>query len=77
MNSNMHNLKNIVCAECKCRFAIPVALYEAALCSDSIVFYCPYGHDLRFPKPEEKTPEEKDNVVQLHIVKKDDARSDN
>ncbi len=65
-------LKVVICAECKCRFAMPIALFESALCSDSILFYCPYGHDLRFPKNkgEEAEPEVKDNVVKLHIVKK-------
>ena len=65
---NGRALKTIICVECNCRFAIPMALYEAAICSESILFYCPYGHDLRFPK---HGIEEKDNVVQLHIVKKD------
>ena len=70
------NLKVITCVACKCRFGIPMALYEVALCRDDIIFYCPYGHDLRFPNRGE-IHEGKDNVVQLHIVKKDNDTGTN
>ena len=66
------NLKVVVCDQCNCRFGISSALYEVATCSEDITFYCPYGHNLMFPKTTKVLPEKKDNIVQLHIVKKEE-----
>lgn len=53
---------------------MPDALYEASHCESSILFYCPYGHELHFPKTSKEKIQERingtkeDNVVPLRVV---------
>lgn len=65
----------ITCWRCKCEYALPVALYQAAKASERINFYCPYGHEAHYPAGEtneDKLRRERDRLAQ-RLVEKDDA----
>ena len=64
----------LTCCKCKCKFAIPDALYEAAQASSAINFYCPYGHIQHFAEGEseqQKLRRERDRLKQ-RLAQKDD-----
>jgi len=70
----------VKCTECGTDFILPEALYTAAQNSDSIMFYCPYSHEMHFiageveNEAEEEVAEEvagyHDNVIPFSKGKK-------
>lgn len=78
----MSNIIKTTCARCKCSFGIPDTLYETALHSEQIIFYCPYGHQLHYTPTQnihqienqnKKEPEEErtDNVIYMAKYRKE------
>ena len=62
------------CCRCKTNFSLPEPLFLAAKASESITFYCPYGHPQIFRKGEtdaEKMRRERDQLRQ-RLAQKDD-----
>lgn len=54
----------VKCFVCKTSFALPSALHTSAKCSQKILFYCPYGHELCFPPDLEE-------VKHIEIIKEE------
>lgn len=67
-------MSNAKCCKCKTDFDLPDALWEAAMRSDEISFWCPYGHEQHFTQPNVMTEEPKAAVLKL--VPKDSAWPD-
>ena len=53
-----HDCEWVTCCSCRCDFALPYELYEAARHSERILFYCPYGHGQFFVLQPPKATEE-------------------
>lgn len=70
----IHIIETGGCYRCKCPIYLPVELYKAALASQSINFYCPYGHQQHFIEgetEETKLRRERDRLKQ-QIAQRDD-----
>lgn len=79
-----NNLVRTTCAKCSCLFAMPQSLYDSAIHSERIVFFCPYGHQLHFTpvqalpqiekkekkEPSEESEERMDNVIDISSYRK-------
>ncbi len=67
------------CWKCKVEYFIPAALYTAAMASEKINIYCPYGHSGCFhegPSDEDKLRQERDRLKQRMAMLDDDLRDE-
>lgn len=63
------------CATCGCEWGIPDNLYDAARHSETLSFFCPYGHSNHFPQGDSaitKLRRERDRLWQELACKDDE-----